>query len=164
MQIRPEQPNDEDAITHVIQTAFTDHPHSDNNEQHIVTRLRNDNAMCLSFVAIIDDTLVGHICFSEVVIHGENVRWYGLGPVSVLPESQNQGVGSALIQQGLTALKVLGAKGCVLAGEPAYYQRFGFKQCPQLTFPGIPQEYFLALSFQSEIPPGEVRYHEAFYL
>ncbi|WP_018693442.1 GNAT family N-acetyltransferase [Algicola sagamiensis] len=164
MQIRSEQPHDNDQITQVVQAAFIDHPHGANNEHLIVSQLRKDNAMYLSFVALIHDTLVGHICFSEVHIDGKQMQWYGLGPISVLPEFQRQGVGSALIQHGLNTLKELGASGTVLVGEPTYYQRFGFQHAAQLTFPGVPPEYFMALSFLDDYPSGEVRYHDAFYL
>ena len=53
--------------------------------------------------------------------------WYGLGPLSVLPPYQRQGIGGALIHEGLSRLKGLGARGCCLVGHPAYYQRFGFQ-------------------------------------
>ncbi len=89
-------------------------------------------------------------------------NWYGLGPVSVVPAYQQQGVGKALIQQSLQQLKQLGAAGCVVLGDPAYYSKFGFKPYAQLILEGVPAEYFQALAFTQDIPQGKVNYHAAF--
>jgi len=50
--------------------------------------------------------IIGHIAFSVVKINNEDKQWYGLGPVSVLPAFQKQGIGSALIKEGLARLRV----------------------------------------------------------
>ena len=88
--------------------------------------------------------------------------WYGWGPVSVLPDYQHQGVGKALIEAGLSRLKDINAKGCCLVGHPEYYKKFGFKNTSDLVYKGVPQEVFLVLSFDENIPRGEVTFHEAF--
>ena len=88
--------------------------------------------------------------------------WYGLGPISVWPEQQGQGIGSQLMNAALEQLKQLGAKGCVLLGDPEYYYRFGFKSYPDLILPDVPPKYFQAISFVNNIPKGTVSYHEAF--
>lgn len=124
--------------------------------------LRKENALDLSLVAEFDGKIVGHIAFSKVTIEGKNDDWYGLAPVSVLPEYEKMGIGSKLIMKGLERLKNLGANGCVLLGEPEYYNRFGFRQADQLTLEGVPAEYFLALSFQERSPSGKVQYHDLF--
>ena len=54
------------------------------------------------------------------------------------------------------------AQGCVLLGDPAFYGRFGFVVRPGLVLPGVPPEYFQAVSFHGAWPVGEVRYHAAF--
>jgi putative acetyltransferase len=56
----------------------------------------------------------------------------------------------------------MGAQGCVLAGDPAYYGRFGFRAMADLVLSGVPPEYFLALSFGGPPPAGEVACHPAF--
>lgn len=88
--------------------------------------------------------------------------WYGLGPVSVLPVFQGQGIGSQLIREVLSRLREMGAGGCVVLGDPRYYERFGFKAVPGLVLPGVPPEYFMALAFGAEVPQGCVAYHAAF--
>jgi putative acetyltransferase len=80
----------------------------------------------------------------------------------VHPSVQKQGIGRALIEHGLSLLRTHGAAGCVLLGEPRFYSRFGFANHQGLVLPGVPQEFFLALSFGSCFPQGEVTYHTAF--
>lgn len=118
--------------------------------------------MTISLVAEIDDRVVGHIAFSPVTMSDGTTDWYGLGPVSVLPDFQRQGIGKALIQEGLSRLKALQAKGCCLVGHPEYYRQFGFKNVDDLALEGVPQEVFFALSFDGNIPQGNVMFHEGF--
>jgi putative acetyltransferase len=88
--------------------------------------------------------------------------WFGLGPISVLPEHQGRGVGSLLMRKALRALGLRGAAGCVLLGEPEYYGRFGFQADANLILREVPPRYFLAISFGTSRPHGTVSYHEAF--
>ena len=163
--IRSEKPTDLDAIEKITLAAFTG-KFSDNPTEHlIVNGLRDTGALSLSLVAEVDGKIVGHVAFSAVTINGENLNWYGLGPISVIPELQKQGVGSKLIHEGLSAIRSHGAKGCVLEGSPVYYQRFGFKPYPGLIYEGSPApEYFMAFPFYKEVPQGKVEYHQAFYI
>lgn len=66
------------------------------------------------------------------------------------------------MKRALSELKDMGVSGCVVLGDPDYYSRFGFKVEHNLVLPGVPLEYFQALCYTSEIPQGEVVYHEAF--
>jgi putative acetyltransferase len=164
MIIRPEKPTDKLAIERVTNAAFAGKPYSDQTEHLIVDALRAAGAMSLSLVAKMDGKVVGHVAFSVVTINREDKGWYGLGPVSVLPELQKQGIGSKLIREGLSRIRTMGAKGCVLEGSPAYYQRFGFKSYPGLSYEDTPSpEFFMALPFYQEIPKGKVEFHRAFY-
>lgn len=160
--IRPEKAVDIDRITQILEAAFEDHPHSNQKEHLLVSELRAEDALTLSLVAEVDENIVGHIAFSEVTINGIFDSWYGLAPASVDPEYQNRGIGSWLIESGLTELKNRDAKGCVLVGEPEYYRRFGFQHQNKLTYEGVPEEYFLVQSFSEEIPGGQVKYHPLF--
>jgi len=118
--------------------------------------------LTLSLVAVDGDTIVGHVAISPVTISSGAAGWYGLGPISVLPNRQRQGIGSMLMTTALAELRRLGAFGCVVLGDPEYYGRFGFKAHPGLDLPSVPREHFLAVSFGIEIPAGTVRYDEAF--
>ncbi len=160
--IRPEQSADATAITRVTEQAFKSAPRSNQAEQFIVLALRRSNALSVSLVAEQQAQVVGHIAFSPVRISDGSAHWYGLGPLSVLPELQRRGIGRALISSGIEKLHFLGAAGCVVLGEPDYYGRFGFKNRRECILDGVPQEYFLSLEFGQHCASGKVTYHEAF--
>ncbi len=162
MSIRNESVSDVAAIAAITESAFKEAPHTSHTEQFIVNALRNAGKLSVSLVAEVDGNIVGHVAVSPVSVSGNSEGWYGLGPISVAPEHQKQGIGSQLMKEAIAALKQLGASGCVLLGDPQYYSRFGFKVIPNLTLPGVPPEYFQALPFGSKIPKGEVVHHEAF--
>ncbi|NVN89825.1 MAG: N-acetyltransferase [Desulfuromonadales bacterium] len=162
MIIRTETPADISAIGEVTRKAFENHPISRQTEHFIVNALRTANALAVSLVAELDGRVVGHIAFSPLNVSDGSQDWYGLGPISVLPEYQRQGVGKALMREGLSILKSMGAKGCVLVGDPGYYERFGFRNNPQLVYEGIPQEYVLALALGEQQARGVVTFHPAF--
>jgi putative acetyltransferase len=135
---------------------------SNHTEQFIINSLRAADALTISLVAEIDGRVVGHIAFSPVTISDGSIGWYGLGPVSVLPEYQKQGIGKLLINKGLSMLKEFDGQGCTLVGDPNYYKRFGFRNIPDLVHEGIPPEVFLALPFTEKVPQGIVVFHEGF--
>ena len=162
MNIRNETISDMEAISKVTIAAFQNLAISNHTEQFIINALRDANALTISLVAEVDGKVVGHIAFSPISISDGSLNWYGLGPISVLPEYQKQGIGKSLILKGLSLLKDIGGQGCALAGDPNFYKRFGFKNIPDLIYEGIPQEYFLALPFDKIIPHGTVMFHEGF--
>ncbi len=159
--IRDESPSAYPAISSLITRAFENDPISDKREAQIVDQLRADEALDISLVATLGDSVVGHIAFSKVTIDGEFCGWFGLAPVSVLPEHQGKGIGSALVNEGLARLKTINAKGCVLLGSPDYYHRFGFQPRAGLKLAGVAARYFQALSFTGSYPCGTVSYHPA---
>jgi putative acetyltransferase len=160
--IRKETNSDIEAITEVTIAAFRTLAISNHTEQFIISALRTANALTISLVAEIDGRVVGHIAFSPVTISDGTRNWYGLGPVSVLPEYQRQGIGKALVREGLSRLKDMNARGCCLVGHPEYYRKFGFKNMPGLVHEGVPQEVFFALSFDGHTPQGAVTFHDGF--
>ena len=160
--IRDETPNDIDAITEVTIAAFKTLPISQHTEQFIIEALRAAKALTVSLVAEVDNRVVGHIAFSPVSLSDSMPNWYGLGPVSVLPEYRHRGIGKALIEEGLSRIKESKAQGCCLVGHPAYYKQFGFENVSGLVHEGVPPEFFFALSFDGHIPKGDVYFHEAF--
>jgi putative acetyltransferase len=162
MIIRKETTSDFDAITEITIAAFKTLEVSNKTEQFIIKALRAAGALTLSLLAEIDGRVVGHIAFSPVTISDGSNGWYGLGPVSVLPDYQKQGIGKSLINEGLSQLKDMGGQGCALVGDPNFYKRFGFKNYPQLILEGVPQEVFLVLPFSKTLPKGTVVFHEAF--
>jgi len=160
--IRAELPSDTAAIHALTKAAFLNAPHTAHTEHLIVDALRDAGALTISLVADDDGSVVGHVAVSPVSISGEIAGWYGLGPISVSPGRQKQGIGSKLMQAALQRLKDSGAAGCVLVGDPAYYDRFGFVHQSSIVFPDIPAEFFLAASFSESVPQGIAEFHEAF--
>jgi len=160
--IRSEIESDIKAISEITKAAFENLAISNHTEQFIISALRDANALTISLVAVAGKKVVGHIAFSPVTISDGSLGWYGLGPISVLPELQRQGIGKSLIREGLSKLKSLGAKGCVLVGDPGYYERFGFRSLPELVIDGVPQENVLALPFEESKTSGTVVFHEGF--
>ncbi len=160
--IRNETHDDVSAISEVTIAAFKTLEISNHTEQFIIDALRAAKALMVSLVAEMDGRVIGHIAFSPVIISDGASNWYGLGPVSVLPAYQRQGIGKALIQEGLSRLKEMNAQGCCLVGHPDYYKKFGFQNMSGLVHVGVPQEVFFVLSFDGHTPQGTVAFHEGF--
>lgn len=163
MIVRPEREDDIDAIRALTERAFRTAPHADGTEHLIIDRLRAAGALTLSLVAEEGGAVVGHVAFSPVSVSDGSAGWYGLGPISVDPSRQGGGIGGGLVREGLARLEALGAAGCVLLGDPAYYGRFGFVADPKLTLDGVPPEYFMRVAFSPVYGEGTVSYHPGFY-
>jgi len=160
--IRPETPEDVAVIEAVVESAFLGAPHTNRNEQFILAALRDAGALTLTLVAVVDESVVGNVAVSPVSISDGTPGWFGIGPVAVVPDLQGRGIGSQLMREALKRLSEQGASGCVVLGDPLYYQRFGFKNEARLVLPDVPPEYFLAMSFGQPLPTGTVTYHQAF--
>jgi putative acetyltransferase len=160
--IRNEAETDRDAIREVTAAAFKTLEISNHTEQFIIDALRANNVLAVSLVAELDGSVIGHIAFSPIAMSDGTRNWYGLGPVSVLPAYQRQGIGKALIREGLSRLKQMNARGCCLVGHPDYYRKFGFKNVSELVLEGVPPEVFFTLSFDGYIPQGTVAFDEGF--
>lgn len=172
--IRQETEWDYLGIYDLTKAAFAEAEHADGDEQELPERLRKRPGYRpeLSLVAEQDGQLVGHILFTEIPI-GDH-RALLLGPVSVLPELQGQGIGGALITAGHRVAQELGFTACVLVGHADYYPRFGYvpSQGHGITFPCDAPAECMMVKFLSEagkavkgaaifppehIPPPKVR-------
>jgi|AraplaMF_Cvi_mMS_1032046.scaffolds.fasta_scaffold43362_2 putative acetyltransferase len=160
--IRDQLQQDDVVVRRLVEDAFRGRPYSDGREPAIVEALRAAGALTVALVAEEDGEILGQVAFSPVAIDGAIRDWYGLGPVAVRPDRQGQGIGQALIRAGLDRIRALGARGCVLAGAPGYYSRFGFTADSRLQSPGIPPQYFLVLPFGAEVAEGTATFHPAF--
>ncbi|HEX9117739.1 MAG TPA: N-acetyltransferase [Anaerolineae bacterium] len=160
--LRNETAADEAAIGEITAAAFQTLEISNHTEQFVVAALRAAGALTISLVAELDGRVIGHIAFSPVTLSDGTPDWYGLGPVSVLPAYQQQGIGKALVRAGLSRLKDRHGRGCCLVGHPGYYTKFGFANVSGLVLEGVPPEVFFALSFDGRYPQGAVTFHEAF--
>ena len=171
--IREEQFGDEAAIFKITEDAFRGKPYAGGDEQIVVDRLRDQNALVLSLVAVDDEkqvdappaekAVVGLIAFSIAINPDGSAPWYAFGPVSVTPERQAEGIGAQLINQGLTTIQSWGALGCILTGDPKYYARFGFAVSPDFSPANEPAEYFQLKLLSTTTPTGTFSFHPAFY-
>lgn len=162
--IRREKKSDIPQIHTVTKEAFLAAEYSSGTEQLIIRALRDSGRLTLSLVAEERGMIIGHVAVSPVAISSGEDGWYGLGPVSVMPDRQGAGVGSALIRAALDELRQLPAKGCVVLGEPGYYGRFGFAADARLRYTEAPPEYFQVQAFEGTVPTGTVQYDASFYV
>ncbi|HEX6098426.1 MAG TPA: N-acetyltransferase [Thermoanaerobaculia bacterium] len=117
--IRAERPSDREAIFSVNARAF-----ETDAEARLVDVLRERGAVAVSLVAEVDGAVVGHILFSPVMVGDREL--VALAPMSVLPEHQRSGIGSALVRAGIDACRERGAAAIFVLGHAEYYPRFGF--------------------------------------
>ena len=160
--IRDEKTNDIETIDSIIVAAFKNVEYSSHTEQFIVRALRERQKLTISLVAVQDGYIVGHVAVSPVNLSSNDSDWYGLGPISVIPNQQRKGIGVALMYAAIDRLQKLNAGGCVLLGDPNYYERFGFQPHPNIVLEGVPAQYFQAISFNNTFPKATVHYDHAF--
>ena len=143
--VREEQQSDIEPIRAVNTRAF-----GQSGEAELVEKLRDDCRNLLSQVAVIEDKVVGHILFSPATIEtGEKtIHGMGLAPVAVLPEYQRQGIGSALITEGIGRLESRQCPFVIVLGHAEYYPRFGFEPARRYGIRSewdVPDEAFMLL-------------------
>lgn len=100
-------------------------------EHWIVHELRKrDGIPELSFVAEYKNLIVGHIICSNAVIkiNDINISVLNFGPISVLPEYQQMGVGKMLISSMIEKAKLLNYGAILFFERPEYYPQFGFRE------------------------------------
>ena len=169
--IRPESPEDHDAIRRLVAAAFQSEA-----EAALVDRIRASREYVpeMALVAEADGEIVGHVMISHAVIRSadRDRRIVMLSPLAVLPERQGRGIGSALVRSAVGVADERGEPLVVLEGSPAYYGRLGFEHSltygiaihlPDWAPPEAAQVIRLA-SFDPDDPTlrGEVVYPAAF--
>jgi putative acetyltransferase len=165
IQIRPEQIEEIAAIRRVNERAFNGPAEAD-----LVDRLRERGQVTLSLVAVRAGEIVGHILFSPVVIESprQTIAAVGLAPMAVLPELQNQGIGSLLVSAGLERCRSAGHLVAVVLGHPQYYRRFGFVPASRYTIRSeydVADEHFMVIELRPGALAGQsgtVKYQAAF--
>ena len=165
MIIRAERPEDVQEIRHINIEAF-----DTESEANLVELLRNSGIPLISLIAEESGGLIGHILFGLVTLEDDNssISIAGLAPMAVLPDWQNKGIGSKLVEKGLRQCKHSGYAAVVVLGHPDYYPRFGF--VPSVNYGikteyDVPAEVFMIKELQNGALDGwsgTVRYHQAF--
>jgi putative acetyltransferase len=160
--VRPEAANDQAAIYNLTKLAFAGKRYSDGNEQDLIDALRTAGALEVSLVAEQDGQIIGHVALSPAIAQDGSQGWYALGPISVTPECQRQGIGGLLIRESMARLLELKAAGCVLIGDTRYYLRHGFVPRPDLAPTSEPAEHYMIRSLTEKIPATSVSFHPVF--
>jgi putative acetyltransferase len=164
IKIRKEEPKDRDAVYHLNLVAFDNGPEAD-----LVDKLRASCKEYLSFVAVEEGCVIGHILFTPVTVEDCSSVGMGLAPMSVVPSQQRKGVGSRLVRYGLEFLRNAGCSYVIVLGHPEFYPRFGFELaskyqlCSQ--WEGVPEDAFMVVVFDSGALPqtgGIARYRDEF--
>lgn len=168
MEIRPATIADVEDIKTVHLQAF------DESERQqvadLAAKLQSENCSdeVLSLVAVDNNEVVGHIAFSRAYLEdSQQLFAYLLGPLGVLPSYQKQGVGSALIKQGLVSVSKESVAVVFVYGDPAYYSRFGFNaELAKQFLPPYKLQYphgWLAMALNADGLPegGKIRCVEA---
>ena len=163
--IRAEETKDRAAIRRVVELAF-----GSQSEADLVDALRANAIPYISLVGIVDEQVAGHICFSPVTVESDEGVFaaIGLAPLAVLPEYQNRGIGSQLVEEGLRECRRLGHEVVVVLGHSKYYPRFGFAPASLKGLRSeydVPDEVFMSLELREGALAGRsglVKYHPEF--
>jgi putative acetyltransferase len=163
--VRNERPEDLSSIRRINELAFGQPAEAD-----LVDALRRNGKAVLSLVAIAGEQVAGHILFSPVRIEpeGEPLSAVGLAPMAVLPELQNQGIGTQLVKAGLDECRKAGYDCVVVLGHPHFYPRFGFIPASRFNLKSeydVPDEVFMARELREGSLSGRaglVRYESEF--
>ena len=154
--IRDETPRDLDAVRTIHNLAF-----GEESPGCLADDLRQDGKAVFSLVAERTGRIIGHVLFSRVEAP---MRALVLAPVGVHPDTQKQGIGSALTRKGLERARAAGWQAVFVLGSPKYYPRFGFDSA-------LAQDYdcpykgpaYMALFFDKSVPrTGRLIFPKAF--
>lgn len=121
--IRTAESADYPQIDEILHAAF-----GTGAEARLVRRLRDDGALRLENVAVMERRVIGHIAFSILEVSNSAARLdaVALAPLSVSPEHQKSGIGSRLVMDSHARLAAANIALSVVLGHPAYYPRFGY--------------------------------------
>lgn len=159
-------------IRRLTESAFSESDLGYHGEADLVDMIRTQSDNSVSIVATCNQEVVGHILFSPAIIRNRDQAFHGwgLGPMSVDPKYQRQGIGSGLVKRGLEQIAGQGGGFTIVAGHPEYYRRFGFESAGRYSllhgFEGMPQDIFFvrfnSKSLADSCRNGLAFYHSAF--
>jgi putative acetyltransferase len=153
VRIRAETAADYAAIAEVTAAAFGQPDEADLVE---AIRASDEYVPELTLVAEEDGRIVGHVMFSYSALEGSDTGLLQLSPLSVAPERQGSGIGSALTREALRLADERGEPLVLVLGHPSYYPRFGFRPASSLGLeapnPEWPDEAFMAVPLTAYDP------------
>lgn len=150
IEFRLEQPSDYDETERVTREAFWNHYAPGCDEHYLLHIMRDCRAFVpeLDVVAVHDGKIVGNVVYMKSVIRGDDGNEYevlSLGPISVLPEYQRQGIGGRMIEYTRQLAREMGFRAVLLCGDPDYYSRQGFVAAESLGIRTADDMYATAL-------------------
>ena len=166
VEIREEKKSDYDGVRIVNDRAF-----GQPNEGRTVDKLRELCSETVSLVAVSDHEIIGHIFFSPATIETPAglIKGMGLAPMAVLPEFQNRGVGSMLVNGGLRIMKKMAYPFVIVLGHEKFYPRFGFGRASSYglksQWEGVPDGAFMVMILDEPVMKdvsGTARYRNEF--
>lgn len=172
--IRQEKATDFNQTQEVIRQAFLNVKESDQTEHRLVNKLRKLPQFIPELSLVAETTnreIVGHVLLTpvQIISKARTDVLLALAPLSVLPNWQRMGVGSALAQAAHHEATRLGYKGIVILGSPGYYSRFGYKKAAEfgisMPFPGY-EDYCLAIELNPnslDQIEGDIVYPKVFF-
>jgi len=162
MIIRPENKKDTQVLYNLVQEAFKTAKVSNGDEQNFVQRLRaGENYIPeLALVAEDEGRLIGHIMLTRTTIESDQgtLSVLLLAPLAVVLDRRGKGVGGELLKTACFLAKDSGYRAIFLVGDPAYYQRFGFKSAEVFGIQntnGIPHPYVMACELVPDALSGK---------
>lgn len=165
LDIRQERPEEFPALYSLVQNAFKTAQVTSGHEEDFAERLRASSGYipALALVADLGGTAVGHVMLTRAAFapdDGGEVRTLLLAPLSVLLKYRRQGIGEALVRDALARAKAMGFDAVFLAGDPTYFNCFGFERADSFGISSdtpIPPKNLLALELRpGALTPGKV--------
>ena len=131
LKLRQEKPTDYQETEFVTREAFWNQFAPGCCEHYLLHVMRENPAFVpeLDVVAECGGRIVGNVAYARGVIKGDNGTEYEvltLGPLAVLPEYQQMGIGSQLMEYTRNLARDMGFRAIVLCGDPDYYSGKGF--------------------------------------
>ncbi|MBP8082287.1 MAG: N-acetyltransferase [Spirochaetes bacterium] len=154
--IRNENKEDYEETENMTREAFWDLYKPGCDEHFVLHKLRKSKSFVseLDFVVSYKDKIIGNIIYSKARIDSDEPKEVlCMGPVSILPQYQKNGIGSKLIRYSINVAKKMNFKAVVIFGNPDYYHRFGFKNAANFnitTSEGVNFEAFMTLELYED--------------
>ncbi|GAB4241589.1 MAG: N-acetyltransferase [Stanieria sp.] len=163
--IRAETLLDYESISRVNNLAF-----GQETEAKFIDKIRNSEHYIptLSLLAELEHQIIGYIMFSWIdLIAEKTIKVLALAPLAVLPKYQNQGVGSTLVNEGLSVADNYNIPLVIVLGHPNFYAKFGFEPSVNYNIASpfdAPKEVFMVKLLKSyqRGTCGQVVYPSAF--
>ncbi len=165
--IRNETPCDYKTVEQITREAFWNLYVMGCDEHYLVHIMRDhpDFISNLAFVGEVDKKIVGNIMFVRSNIadqSGNRIETVNFGPLTVLPEYQRKGIGTALIEHAKRVALENGHNIIIIEGHPKNYLKAGFKSSSDFNISDPDGKFpygLMALELQpGAIPKGAWRY------